>query len=74
LENLKKKEVTTMTYRKPEIVTLGEACHTIQDGQCIYDSTQKGFPHTDGTWACAGTPVSGHNPIAAYDLDEQAQL
>jgi hypothetical protein len=61
-----------MIYRKPEIVTLGEACHTIQNGACIYVASGKGTPWTDGTNSsgCSGSPISGINAIAAYDLDE----
>jgi hypothetical protein len=64
--------VTTMIYRKPEIVTLGEACHTIQQGHCVYEQSGKSTPFTDGTSAtgCSGSPISGLNSVAAYDLDE----
>jgi hypothetical protein len=56
-----------MKYGKPEIVVLGDASHTIQDGLCTHDSSAKGTPKADST---AVGCIQGQNPSAAYDLDE----
>jgi hypothetical protein len=61
-----------MIYGKPEIVALGDASHTIQNGHCCWLPICKGTPYVDGTPAsgCSGSPLAGFNPVAAYDLDE----
>jgi hypothetical protein len=56
-----------MNYGKPEIVVVGNASHTIQAGLCTTDAQNKGAPYVDST---AAGCIQGHNPSAAYDLDE----